>query len=147
MKDAFGGVLSIVLIAVFLVIVSGILGLVVNYSKAFRMKNFIITAIEQYDGAKGCFGNGTGSSKCESRIKEYATQLGYYPDASALNCPKGYSKALDLYCYYENTEERSYTIVTQVDINIPIINQIAGISIFQVHGDTRSVAFSNSIKK
>ena len=147
MKDAFGGVLSIVLIAIFLVIVSGILGLVVNYSKAFRMKNYIITSIEQYDGASGCFGNGVGNSKCEANIRNYASQLGYHPDASALNCPKGYSRAFDMFCYHEDTEEHYYTVITQVDIDIPIINKITGISIFQVHGDTRSVAYSNSIKK
>ena len=146
MKDAFGGILSIVLIAVFLVIVSGILGLVVNYSKAFRMKNYIITTIEQYDGASGCFGKGTGSSKCETNIRNYASQLGYHPDPSALRCPNNYSKAFDMYCYYEDPENYSYTVITQVDINIPIINQIAGLSIFQVHGDTRSVANRNSIK-
>ena len=48
MKDAFGGIVNIVLVAIFLVIISGILGLVVNYTKAFRMKNAVISAIEQY---------------------------------------------------------------------------------------------------
>ena len=55
MRDAFGGIVNIVLVAIFLVIVSGILGLVVNYTKAFRMKNTVISAIEQYEGADGCF--------------------------------------------------------------------------------------------
>lgn len=146
MKDAFGGVLSLVLITIFLVIVSGVLGLVVNYSKAFRMKNFIITTIEQYDGASGCFGKGTGETACEDKIRKHASDLGYYPDPSALNCPDGYEKAFDLYCYYENPNKYNYTVITQVDINIPIINKIAGIEIFQVHGDTRSVAKRNSIK-
>ena len=56
MKDAFGGIVNIVLVAIFLVIISGILGLVVNYTKAFRMKNVVISTIEQYEGASGCFG-------------------------------------------------------------------------------------------
>ena len=38
MKDAFGGILNLVLIAVFLVIVSGVLGLTVSYTKAFNFK-------------------------------------------------------------------------------------------------------------
>ena len=46
MKDAFGGILNLVLIVVFLLLIEGILGLVVNYSKAFRMKNTVISAIE-----------------------------------------------------------------------------------------------------
>ena len=55
MRDAFGGIVNIVLVAIFLVIVSGILGLVVNYTKAFRMKNAVISTIEQYEGADSCF--------------------------------------------------------------------------------------------
>ena len=54
MKDAFGGILNLVLIVVFLLLIEGILGLVVNYSKAFRMKNTVISAIERFRGY-GCF--------------------------------------------------------------------------------------------
>jgi len=144
MKDAFGGILSIVLITIFLVIVSGILGLVVNYSKAFRMKNYIISTIEQYEGSKGCFGGSTGESACEAKIKDYANQLGYHPNPSALDC-HDYEKAYDTFCYYKNDKKGGimyYTIVTQVDIDIPIVNKIAGLSIFQVHGDTRNVRYT-----
>lgn len=144
MKDAFGGILNIVLVAIFLVIISGILGLVVNYTKAFRMKNTIITAIEQYEGAQGCFGKGTSSSSdCRRKIEQGASDLGYRP--TVLNCDesKGYSVAYNLFCYKgiptESGDNWMYTVVTQVDINIPIINRIMGLSIFQVHGDTRAV--------
>ena len=37
MKDAFGGIVNIVLVAIFLVIISGILGLVVNYTISVRV--------------------------------------------------------------------------------------------------------------
>ena len=46
MKDAFGGILNLAFLAVFLLLVMGILGLIVNYTKAFRMKNFTIDYIE-----------------------------------------------------------------------------------------------------
>ena len=138
MKDAFGGIVNIVLVAIFLVIVSGILGLVVNYTKAFRMKNAVISTIEQYDGAKGCF---TESKGCSNKIVEKAQSFGYYPPS--INCSKseGYENGYGLFCYKENTtsEGTIYTIITQVDINIPIINKIMGLSIFQVHGDTRII--------
>ena len=140
MKDAFGGILNIVLVAIFLVIISGILGLVVNYTKAFRMKNAVITTIEQYDGAKSCFGVGSATG-CQEKIIEKARSFGYNP--TELSCPRGYSKAYDLFCYKgvptESGTNYVYSIITQVDINIPIINKIMGLSIFQVHGDTRSV--------
>ena len=43
MRDAFGGLLNMVIIVVFLVLVSGYLAFNVNYTKAFRVKNKIIT--------------------------------------------------------------------------------------------------------
>ena len=49
----------------------------------------------------------------------------------------------NLYCVTsdDSTSGNSYvyTVVTQVDINIPIINKIMGLSFFQVHGDTRVI--------
>ena len=50
MRDAFGGIVNISMIVVFLVIVSGYLAFNVSYTKAFRVKNKIITTIEQYEG-------------------------------------------------------------------------------------------------
>ena len=43
MRDALGGIVNITIIVVFLVIVSGYLAFNVNYTKAFRVKNKIIT--------------------------------------------------------------------------------------------------------
>ena len=140
MRDAFGGIVNIVLVAIFLVIVSGILGLVVNYTKAFRMKNAVISAIEQYEGANGCFGNGSATG-CQEKIVEKAKSFGYHP--TELRCPYDYTKSYDLFCYkkVDSDSKKNYvfTVITQVDIDIPIINKMMGISIFQVHGDTRAI--------
>lgn len=137
MKDAFGGIINIALISVFLLIVSGILGLTVNYTKAFRMKNTVISAIEQYE-AHGCFNS--GDSDCKDKIKDGASKFGYHP--VSINC-KNYTAQIDnLFCYKENRTSNGnkyYSIVTQVDINIPIINKMMGLSFFQVHGDTRVI--------
>ena len=141
MKDAFGGILNIAFIAIFLVLVSGILGLIVNYTKAFKMKNIVISTIEQYEGASGCFDG--SDSGCRNRMMSEAKNIGYRP--TNLQCPysKGYTKTNDLFCYkkIESDSGRNYvySIITQVDINIPIINNIMGMSIFQVHGDTRAI--------
>ena len=140
MKDAFGGIVNIVLVAIFLVIISGILGLVVNYTKAFRMKNTVISAIEQYEGASGCFGNSSATG-CQERIQEKAKSFGYHP--TELRCPSDYTKSYDLFCYKridsDSGKNYVFTIITQVDIDIPIINKMMGLSIFQVHGDTRAI--------
>ena len=141
MQEAFGGILSIVLIVVFLLIVEGVLGFTVSYTKAFKMKNAVISAIEQYDAA-GCFTKDTGKS-CYNEIKASAVHYGYSP--ARISCPTGFNLAFDngesFFCYRknDNTPRRTYHIITQVDINIPIINNIMGFSIFQVSGDTRAV--------
>ena len=145
MKDAFGGILNIVFVAIFLVIVSGILGMIVNYNKAFQMKNIVITAIEQYEGSRGCFSeSGISDSACRQRIIEGAESIGYSP--VDLNC-HGYKSSDNLFCYEKRDSDSHnhdiFTIVTQVDIDIPIINKIMGLEIFQVHGDTKALIKRN----
>ncbi len=144
MKDAFGGILNIVFIAVFLIIVSGILAFIVNYNKAFRMKNTVITAIEKYEGASGCFSG--DENGCSEKIKKNAERYGYSP--TKLNCEQGYKSVGGLFCVSRETTESGNheicKIVTQVDIDIPIISDIMGLSIFQVHGDTRPMEKCNA---
>ena len=139
MKDAFGGILNIVLITVFLVIVSGLLAMTVNYTKAFRMKNAVISAIEQYEGY-GCFDE-HGDSACIDKIKEYAEGIGYHP--TNLVCNNGFKEVASYFCYNapSNTKngKKYYSVVTQVDVDMPIVNRIMGFSFFQVHGDTRYI--------
>ena len=137
MKDAFGGIVSIAFIAVFLVIVSGVLGLTVSYTKAFRMKNIVISAIEQYEGY-GCF---SASSGCRDKIEEGAKKIGYSSNVD-LNCPSSYEKVEGRFCYRKDPTNGGnfiYKIITQVDIDIPIINKLTGFSFFQINGDTRTI--------
>lgn len=141
MKDAFGGILNLVLIALFLVIIEGVLAFIVCYTKAFRMKNVVISTIEQYDGA-GCFKDEIAyDTACRDRIVEGAQRIGYSP--TNLHCPTGYKSNVDLFCYKDSSSDSGkytvYSVITQVDLNIPIINRIMGISIFQIHGDTRGI--------
>lgn len=157
MKDAFGGILNIILIALFLIIVEGILGFVVSYTKAFRMKNYVISAIEQYE-AIGCLKSDKSDSACKKKIKEDAKRIGYSP--VSLNCPNKtgakYENVENLFCinageissnknsdWYSSTKPTTYRIITQVDLNFPIINKIMGLSFFQVSGDTRVIETHN----
>ena len=142
MRDAFGGILNIFLIALFLVIVEGVLGFTVSYTKAFKMKNMVISAFEEYEGA-GCTNTSTYNTACKNRIREGAKRIGYSP--ANLNCSGNYEKVDGFFCYKQNPDgnneqnKKVYRIVTQVDINIPIINNIMGFSFFQVTGDTRGI--------
>ncbi len=147
MQEAFGGILNIVLIVIFLVIVEGILGFAVCYTKAFRMKNYVISVVEQYDAA-GCLEE-KGGTACVNKIIGHANSIHYAP--SSITCQAGETNVQGLYCIGEvsDSEEavvgvnsasyKYYRIVTQVDIDIPIVNQIMGLRFFQVSGDTRLV--------
>jgi len=142
-KDAFGGIFNIVFVSIFLLIVSGILGFIVSYSKAFKMKNNVISVIEQYEGTK-CSDE---SSACVKRIVDGANSIGYSP--VSLNCPKNFKNVKNLYCIGDNPDQsikgniRSYRVITQVNIDVPIISTILGFRFFQVTGDTREIRVSS----
>ena len=160
MKDAFGGIFNLVLIVIFLVVVMGILGLTVSYTKAFRAKNIIISKIEQYGHGGSCL---RSDGACFKRIKEETDRIAYHPHN--LNCPPNegvtgwFAAPRDggsekLFCFYLHNIYKStsgtdcgaliasdyyFNIITQVDIDIPIINKIMGLYFFQVKGDTRKI--------
>ena len=147
MQEAFGGILNIFLILIFLVIVEGILAFTVSYTKAFRMKNYVIATIEQYEGS-GCFDD-SGQSACMQRIQKRAAHINYRPTVK-INCPYGQEAIANLFCANpegvscasegeNSTQYRCYRIVTQVDINFPIVNKIMGLEFFQVSGETRTI--------
>ena len=50
MRDAMGGTVVLVIIVVFIVVTLGYMAFNVNYTKAFRMKNKIISVYEDYKG-------------------------------------------------------------------------------------------------
>lgn len=142
MKDAFGGIINMFFVAIFLLITIGILGLVVSYTKAFKMKNIVISHIENFE-ASGCFTEGTA---CMKKIRESAEGIGY---GSRISCPSGFNKIDGLFCYkeiqstnrdnYYSNNPVSYRIMTQVDLDLPIISTIFSMSFFRVVGDTRVI--------
>ena len=149
MRDAFGGVANMVIIVLFLVIVSGYLAFNVNYTKAFRVKNKIITTFEQYEG--NCYDNTVVEGTCNGEIKKYMDSVGYNAPNFSINepgwtCHYGYCfKKVDITVTgsgaNSDLKQRAYfKIVTQINIDIPIINKIMpGLKIFQVSGDTKPI--------
>lgn len=144
MRDAMGGSVALVIIVVFIVIALGYMAFNVNYTKAFRMKNKIISVYEDYDGE--CLGD------CRSAIKEYSKTIGY-STGNRMSCPSGFKNSDDLYCYkelkYLNREggnqvvddmkdKRYYRIITKINVEIPIINNILDLKIFYITGDTKT---------
>lgn len=144
MKDAFGGVLNIVLIGVFLLIVEGVLGLVVNYSKAFRMKNIIISSYERFEGSGNCEIN----TDCYRKIVEQAKRIGYSKKLD-LTCSQGFTNVDGYFCYLKSDSSSKkhyiFTVETQVDLSLPIVSKIMSLSFFKVRGDTRIIDKGNRV--
>ncbi len=145
MRDSLGGSVVVVIIVVFIVVIMGYLAFNVNYTKAFRMKNKIISVYREYDGV--C------NSECEAEIKKYAQTIGYRP-SRRINCPKcegmshSYLGSDTLYCACKKTVRKTegihndsgekfyYHIVTKINIEIPIISNTIDMQVFNISGDT-----------
>ena len=150
MRDAYGGILNIVIVVVFLVIISGYLAFNVNYTKAFRLKNEIISTLEEYEGAGfDSISPGCTRALC-TKINSYASAIGY--NVSKINKPDENWRCDDSvgYCVgkftvpsdTEGVNEQSnvyFRVITQINIDIPIINNIMGLRIFQVSGSTKTM--------
>lgn len=142
MRDAMGGTVALVIIVVFIVIALGYMAFNVNYTKAFRMKNKIISVYNDY--------NGNCNSECQGKIKDYASTLGYsLGNSMTCNGSSGYK--LDekgLYCYKKvyvenfgsDADNRSfyYKVITKINVQVPIINNVLDLKVFYITGDTKT---------
>jgi len=169
MRDAFGGLLNIVIIVVFMTLVSGYLAFNVSYAKGLKVKNKIISTIENYNGS--CDFN-NAENTCYKDVLNYEKTIGYQANVNmsqASICSKssteGYidcqcNQALG-FCWLESQkkvidgvdstitsiEYKSFRIVTQVYIDLPIINRLLpNLSIFQVTGDTKDIPMNIKTK-
>ncbi len=147
MKDAFGGIFTLQLVVIFMIIVNTFLAFSVNYTKAFRAKNEIRSIIEKHEGL---------TCSAMKRIQETLAKEKYSINPN-VSCPSGYIRAEDAggtarFCYRvekvdiagtnkdDNKYKGSYyTIITYVNINLPIFDKIfAGYlgNIFKIKGET-----------
>lgn len=146
MRDAFGGIVNISMIVVFLVIVSGYLAFNVSYTKAFRVKNKIITTIEQYEG------NCNDTSDCSGIIDKYIQNIGYSPYeyiqvTATPGCTRIHEPSKNGYyierCPANGVEDNQkvyYKVITFIDINIPIVNKVmSGMNVFRVSGNSKLI--------
>ena len=150
MRDAFGGIVNISMIVVFLVVVSGYLAFNVSYTKAFRVKNKIITTIEQYEG--DC----TEKDDCAGIIDTYIQNIGYSPYedihvTATPGCTRIHEPSKNGYyierCPANGVEDNQkvyYKVITYIDINIPIVNRVmSGLRLFEVSGNTKLIRQKN----
>lgn len=79
MRESYGGVGLFIIVIFFLAVFSAYLALSVNYSRAFKVKDEIISIIERRKGI---------NSTSISEIQEYLAEVGYRTTGT---CEEGYS--------------------------------------------------------
>ena len=150
MNEGVGNVTILVIIMVFITVVSAYMAYNVNYTKAFRLKNKIIATYDKYDGQ--C----DSTSVCWDEIEKYAKEIGYTKHNN-LRCdrdkPAG-STAQERYyfCEYKVDVNNSaagtdvqdegkahyyYRILTRIDIQIPVVQNVLSLRALTVTGDTK----------
>lgn len=150
MKEAIGGTMTIYIIIVFLLLINGYLAFSVNYTKAFRVKNQVISLIEQHEGY---------TEDAKEAIQSYLRQVHY------TEIPQGYMNEVmnndgDYVCELgycvkttiagaSSTDElyrgSYYSVITFINIDIPILNKIFPyMKVFQVSGETKMIYSSGT---
>lgn len=145
MRDAFGGLVNIIIVVVFLVVITGYLAFNVNYTKAFRVKNKIITTIEQYEG------NCEQFSACDQIIQNYIAEIGYNVHTNPNMCTALTCSCRNGYCVEKVDKDTGgavgvddngryyYRVITATSIDVPMVNRIMpGLKLFQISGNTKT---------
>lgn len=141
MKAAFGGLVNVFLVLIFIVVIMSFLLFNVSYAKAFKVKNKIITTYEQYEG--NC---NSPNSNCYKEIKRFEEQYGYHvtyelKEKPGTKCYQelGYCSTAQYAKKGKNRKLVKYIITTEVFIKFPLIQDILGIGKFSVSGETNNI--------
>ncbi len=155
MSDAVGGAVNLALIVFFIVVVALYMAFSINYQKAFNVKNKIISEFEEH--------NGRCDSDCMKAIKDMELSVGYgkvplEAKDNGEHCPVGYgfcvrgvetqssqaTSSSDSSALYDGPTKKCYfEIRTQVEVTIPVINNVMGLRIFQVTGQTKALSITD----
>lgn len=155
MRDAIGGVMSLQIIVIFLILVNCYLAFSVNYTKAFRVKNEIRSIIEKNEGLT--------DSAC-NQIKDLMFKASYSINEGYTTwCQNnGYQVATTdagSFCFkYELVDATGdknpnnpykgsyYTIATFVDMDIPLMDRILPFAggAFIIKGETSLIYSSGN---
>lgn len=135
MKHAIGSGWMLGFVATFIVLFSAYLAISVNYTKAFKVKNRIISLIEENEGftrSSDVKESGTDIDKIKNKAKQttedkvylYLNEIGY--NYSDINCPDSIGAGNDYpggYCIKKITATQGsyYKVATFISLELPII--------------------------
>lgn len=137
MNQAVGNTAIVNIVVVFVIIIGGLFVSSLSYSKAYKVKNVIINAIEEHNGY---------TDQAKDQIEKTLTQMGYRVNRNATqSCPApevdGTVKALTTsnnfrYCVWKIDETRGtyYKVTAYMYYDIPLVSNALE---FEVHGHTK----------
>ena len=162
MRDAIGGVFVIEFIIVFLLIVNSYLAFSVNYTKAFRVKNRVISIIENYEGLTD---GELGSKRAIEKMmieNHYSINSAYTDRCETLDGAKTYIKSpnnVGGFCFYITATSESgqglasetykgtvYSVAVFVNIDLPVLNKLFPYfsNVFAIKGETKTIYSSGN---
>ncbi len=158
MRESIGGTWIVGIVIVFIVLFTSYLALSVNYSKAFKVKNGIISIIEENEGL---------TDAAQEKIRNYLNNTGYYvygecskvdidygdykdDDTQSYGQLKGYEQQNSTsgkykYCVYTRKVDdkvlsrKYYRVTVFFKFDIPILDNMFT---FPVTGETKAVYFA-----
>lgn len=136
MREAIGGTWIFGIVVTFIVLFSSYLAISVNYSKAFHVKNEIVSIIEKYEGF---------NSSTQGAVESYAAGYGYGVRGSCGNRGQGFDGKDGRYKYCisctstnDSLKKSYYTVTVFFKLDLPVIGNIFT---FPVTGTTKSIHF------
>lgn len=129
MREAIGGAIILKVVLLLIIVFNSYLALSVNYSKAFKVKNRIISLIEQYEG----------HDRASNEINNYLDSMKY--NVTNSKCPSGYNTGMYGYCYKQmNVAGKGYyyKVSTFINIDLPILNLVFSTP-FRIDGETKMI--------
>ncbi len=152
MRDALGGYFNLTILIFFIIMVTALIALALNYTRAYRVKDHIITYIEKYEGNMEENGKKDGMY---SHINDYIKSVGYVASRTAMDNLDNKQFRGDTYtcvrdqgwCYSKSTpqenergeEEFHVNVVVFVNSHLPFINQLFSNQFFWMKGTTTDI--------
>lgn len=143
MREALGGYFNLTILFAFILLVSGFISLSINYTKAYRVKNNVLTYLEKYEG------NPNNEEMLES-IDSYIKSVGYKASNDSIRAASDQGYTCQIYkgqdqgwCYKKDSstgDRFTIDMVVFVSLDIPIINRVfSNFRFFWLNGTTSSI--------
>ena len=136
MREATGNALLTMMMTSIIAIIMIFFVGSISYSKAYRIKNYIVNQIEENKG---------WSSTLSDEVDGYLKNAGYYVSKSGSSCPDLSTNADDCenvynhvrydYCVYSCSLGTYYKVITHMKFDFPVIGSRIK---FDVKGETES---------